>query len=69
MDFQFEVGVHTTFTTGDIYLIEKKAWQYLWFSYKDDLDENARMINQRPFGAYVEDVLDTSNFAQLGIGS
>lgn len=47
--------------------IDKKGWEYLWVYYAPEKDATAKKVVQRPRGAYVEQVYEYGNFADLEI--
>jgi len=53
----------------EITIPSKKGWDYLWVYYGDHVDENAKMLVQRPVAAYVVEVYDYADFSPLGIGT
>lgn len=44
----------------------KKAWEYLWVSYKNVDDANK--LTQQPDAAYVEQIYEEGNYSKMGIG-
>ena len=67
--FRFAVSENKTgIVIGDIISIAKKGWEYLWVRYADEVDGTANAIVKRPVAVYVEEVYDTGDFADLGIG-
>jgi hypothetical protein len=52
---------------GGLVVPEKKGWNYLWVSYKRSTDPTTGDIVEKPVAAYVERVIDTADFAWLGI--
>ena len=68
--YHFESGKHATgLTVNTITGIDKKAWDYLWVRYAETEDGVAKMLVRRPIAAYVEEVTEAADFAQLGIGT
>lgn len=66
--FRFAASPNMTgLTVGDITGIAKYGWDYLWVRYADELDVPASALVKRPVAAYVEQVYQTGNFAELGI--
>jgi hypothetical protein len=57
------------FSVGPISGITKKGWEYLWVRYADAEDVASNTLVKQPVAAYVEKVYESSNFAQLGIGT
>jgi len=54
---------------GGLGPIAKKGWEYLWVRYEDSEDAAAHTIVKRPLAAYVEQVYQSADFSQLGIGT
>lgn len=52
---------------GDLYVPNKKGWEYLWVRYREVEDTELKMMVMRPYAAYVEKVYKDANFSQLGI--
>jgi len=51
---------------GDITVVTKLGWHYLWVLYEPGKDENVRI--QVPRAAYVEKIFEVGDFEDLGIG-
>lgn len=49
--------------------ISKRGWEYLWYAYKEKKDDDAKVVVQKPLGAYLETVYESANLAALGIGT
>lgn len=70
LQFTFETDEHVTnLTLGPITGIAKKAWDYLWVRYMDEIDTTAKATTKRPLAAYVEEVTEAADFSLLGIGT
>ena len=52
---------------GGITVAAKGGWQYLWYRYKQDVDEDTAI--ERPQAAYVERVYRSGSFLLLGLGT
>jgi hypothetical protein len=55
------------FKLGQITVLEKRGWQYLWIKYEDR--EETEALVKRPKFAYVNDVYPERDFETLNIGS
>jgi len=65
---KFAVGTNLAdFDVGQITVPSKKAWQFLWVTYTDAVDQ--ALLVQKPYAAYVERVYDESDFNLIGIGN
>ena len=70
VSFKFEASPNLTdLVFGTLTGIEKRGWEYIWPLYEDEEDDDAKLIVQVPRAAYVEQVIRTSDFANLGIGT
>ena len=58
----------TNQTIGDITGIAKAAWEYLWVRYGTVQDTDAKKLVKRPTSVHVEQVYNSGDFSQLGIG-
>ncbi len=58
----------TNQTIGDISGNAKKAWEYLWVRYGTVQDTDAKKLVKRPTSVHVEQVYNSGDFSQLGIG-
>ncbi|MBN2377068.1 MAG: hypothetical protein JXD22_11745 [Sedimentisphaerales bacterium] len=68
VDFHFAAGANATnLIVGDITVLEKYAWDYLWVRYETEEDVAAGSIVKRPVAAYTERVYPWANFGLLGI--
>mgnify|MGYP000992201137 CR=1 FL=1 len=65
---RFLSSPHASFTTAGAN-IEKRGWEYVWFSYQDAKDSEANIRIQKPLAAYLETVYLTANLGMLGIGA
>jgi hypothetical protein len=54
---------------GDIVVLEKEGWEYLWVRYRQKDDAVAEDIVPEPVGAYVEQVYEYGDFSLIGIGA
>jgi hypothetical protein len=54
-------------TIGDIDMIDKEGWDYLWVQYEDEEDDTAKAMSKVPNGVYIERVSPRADFALLGI--
>lgn len=57
----------TGITVGDVTGINKKGWEYLWCYFIDD--ENQDVLIKKPEQVFVEQVYQTHDFANIGIGT
>lgn len=71
INYQFAVSLNATGKTipGIDGTIDKKGWEYLWTYYAPEKDATANKVVQRPRAAYVEQVFEYGDFADLEIGS
>ncbi len=49
--------------------IDKAAWDYIWFAYRNVKDDSAQATVPRPSAVYVERVYDPADFTILGIAA
>jgi len=67
--FHFKASRNITdLETGGITISSKLGCQYLWFAYAKTEDDEASFTVPNPIGAYVETVIETADFTELGIG-
>jgi hypothetical protein len=57
----------SNYTVGQIGNIDKKGWEHIWFTFKDEKLPN--FIRRVPRWAYVEKVYPDGDFTLLGIGT
>jgi hypothetical protein len=72
IDYDFLTGEHlTNFTIGGILVALKKAHEYLWADFVDEVDNTGTepKLIQSPSAIYVDDVALTGNFSLIGIGT
>ena len=68
--FRFAASPNRTgITIGNIAGIAKGGWEYLWIRYEDEVDEAANALVKRPVAVYVEQVYQSADFSELGIGT
>lgn len=68
--FHFEEGSAAEgVTVGPITGVNKGAWEVAWVEYHIEEDATAKRRATRPIAVHVERVLDSADFALLGIGS
>ena len=66
--FTFSISPNRTgLTVGGITNITKRGWDYVWLWYADV--QNGQSMRKVPYYAYVEQVLYSSDFSLLGIGT
>lgn len=65
--YSFDMSENENITVGDLGMILKEGWAYLWINYKDT--ENGDAVVKQPRAAYVERVYPESSFASIGIGT
>jgi len=66
--FQFAASPNrANFAVGDITVVSKKGWEYMWVRYTDAVDQN--QFVKQPVAVYVERVYEAGDFAELGIGT
>ncbi len=64
--YQFAFSPNVTgLAAGGITGIAKKGWEYLWFLYRDDVDQHS--LVKRPYAAYVERLYERGDFSLLGL--
>ncbi len=51
------------------FIVTKKGWDYFWVRYADVEDAAAKHLTQQPIAAYVEEVYEDADFADLEIGT
>lgn len=56
------------FDVGDIRVVTKRGWDYLWIEYEAVADEDAVQLVQTPKAVFVEKVYPEADFSLLGIG-
>jgi hypothetical protein len=72
VDYDFLAGEHlANFTIGGIAVALKKAHEYLWADFVDEVDAAGTepKLIQAPKAIYVDEVALTGNFALIGIGT
>ena len=72
IDYDFLAGEHlTSFVIGGITVASKKAHEYLWADFVDEVDTAGTepKLIQDPSAIYVNEVAQTGNFTLLGIGT
>lgn len=64
--YQFAYSPNVTgLAAGGITGIAKKGWEYLWFLYRDDVDQHS--LVKRPYAAYVERIYERGDFSLLSL--
>jgi len=59
----------TNFQVGNITVASKLGWQYMWVQYDDAADDDNQQIVKTPVAVYIEEVYQSTLFAELGIGT
>jgi hypothetical protein len=54
---------------GSLVGIDKKGWELLWVQYKDEANEDYRVMVKTPFIVGVEKVYEEADWSELGIGT
>lgn len=66
--FAYQPNVLNLRISEDIVVPEKKGWDYIWVSYKEEVNAVLGQVVNVPDAAFVEYVYDNGDFAQLEIG-
>ncbi len=70
ISFKFAVSINSIdLTIGDLTISEKSGWDYLWVRYENDLSTDEKNLIKKPIAAYVEQVYESRDFGELGIGN
>ena len=66
--YKFAVSMHKRdFDVGDISVVYKRGWDYMWVRYEDDVNDDDDLI-KKPTAVYIEQVYEFGDFGALGIG-
>jgi hypothetical protein len=56
------------FKVGDITVYYKGGWDFMWIYYEDEIDAAAFFATKKPKYVYIDQIYETANFNDLGIG-
>ena len=57
----------SNFQVGNIAVVSKLGWEYMWVQYADDADDVNKQLIKKPVAVYVERVYEGTLFSELGI--
>lgn len=70
VDFKFAASPELrNFTVGDITVLLKRGWEYVWTAYEKKVDDASFKVATVPSEVYVEQVYRDGDFSTLGIGT